>query len=184
MGAGERGGRTCFTEEAPSRLPVARWRIACGTKTPSADKSPNKRGTLCRRGVAVDIASPCMGRLVAFVANMGKDTGSAKGLGVDATTALMVETTGMAKVFGVFNVYFVTPTEAAAVDANGNLVDPLTMNNIKVRRVDKDTAPFQLADGWNASSVFGLQYSLTARPKQGEPLQGELVSDRPNGEVY
>ena len=125
-----------------------------------------------------------MGRLVAFVANMGKDTGSAKGLGVDATTALMVETTGMAKVFGMFNVYFVTPTEAAAVDANGNLVDPLTMNNIKVRRVDKDTAPFQLADGWNASSVFGLQYSLTARPKQGEPLQGELVSDRPNGEVY
>ena len=41
-----------------------------------------------------------MGRLVAFVTNMRKETGNAKGLGVDATTALMVETTGMAKVLG------------------------------------------------------------------------------------
>ncbi len=83
-----------------------------------------------------------MGRLVAFVTNMRNETGNAKGLGVDATTSLMVETTGMAKVLGVFNVYFITPTDAAAVDANGNLVYPLTMNNIRVRRVDKDTALF------------------------------------------
>ena len=58
------------------------------------------------------------------------------------------------------------------------------MNNIKVRRVEKTRLSFQLADSWNVTSVFGLQYSLTARPKQGEPVQGELISDRPNGEVY
>ena len=93
-------------------------------------------------------------------------------------TALVVETNGMAEVLGMFNVYFVTPTEAAAVDTFGNLIAPLTMNEIKVRRVDKDTAPFQLADGWNVAASFGLQYTLTARPKLNEAQHGELTSSR------
>jgi cyanophycinase-like exopeptidase len=102
---------------------------------------------------------------------MMADTGSGLGLGVDASTALLVETDGTAKVAGLFNVYFVKATYLPFFSLDGKL----TMDDIEVRRVSKNTGTFNLNDVWDSSVILGLQYTLTV-------TAGVLTSD--NGDIY
>ena len=75
-----------------------------------------------------------MGRSLAFLARIVQDgwAAEAHGIGVDETTAVLVEADGRARVVGKNSVYFMTLDHRPEVCANGK---PLTMRHVKVLKL-------------------------------------------------
>src|ERR1700733_5743004 len=75
-----------------------------------------------------------MGRSLAFLARIVQDgwATEAHGIGVDETTAVLVEADGHARVVGKNSVYFMTLDHRPEVCANGK---PLTMRHVKVLKL-------------------------------------------------
>ncbi len=109
-----------------------------------------------------------MGRIAAFLAQMVVANGgpglNAKGLGIDAQTAVLVETNGDAKVDGNGNAYFFIPLETPAVDEAGKLIGPLGFR-LNVNRLDKSKGAFKLAEQWiqnaNSYDVIAMDGKIT-----------------------
>jgi cyanophycinase-like exopeptidase len=113
-----------------------------------------------------------MGRLVAFLARIVNDgwTSSARGIGVDVETALLVEN-GQATKVGVGSVYFLQTVGLPQVIAPKT---PLTYENVGVQRLSGAGA-FDL-NNW-AGYGSTVNYSISA-------VKGVLVSKQPGGSAY
>lgn len=119
-----------------------------------------------------------MGRLVAFLGRSALDdrVGFLRGVGIYSLTAVLYEaSTGMAKVVGDGNAYFLTqPSDnGPSLDAQNRLIYP----GIKVRRVDRTTAAFRLSDALNPAVAFGTQYIVSA-------ASGDVTSNPAAGNPY
>lgn len=113
-----------------------------------------------------------MGRLVTFMARVVNDgwTSTARGLGVDVETALLVEN-GQATRVGVGSVYFLQTVGLPQVCAPKT---PLTYRNIGVQRLS-GTGPFDL-NNW-AGYGSTTSYSISA-------VKGVLQSSQAGGAIY
>jgi cyanophycinase len=113
-----------------------------------------------------------IGRLVAFMGRIVKDgwSGTARGLGVDVETALLVES-GQARRVGLGSVYFLQTVGLPQVCAPKT---PLTYRNLGVQRLS-GTGSFDL-NNW-AGYGSTTNYSISA-------VQGVLSSTQPGGSVY
>jgi cyanophycinase len=113
-----------------------------------------------------------MGRLVAFLARIVNDgwTSSARGIGVDVETALLVEN-GQATKVGIGSVYFLQTVGLPQVIAPKT---PLTYENVGVQRLS-GTGAFDL-NNW-AGYGSTVNYSISA-------VKGVLVSKQSGGAVY
>ncbi|MCC2970756.1 cyanophycinase [Massilia sp. IC2-476] len=113
-----------------------------------------------------------IGRLVAFMGRIVKDgwTGTARGLGVDVETALLVEN-GQARRIGLGSVYFLQTVGLPQVCAPKT---PLTYRNLGVQRLS-GAGSFDL-NNW-AGYGSTTNYSISA-------VQGVLSSTQPGGSVY
>jgi hypothetical protein len=104
-----------------------------------------------------------MGRIAAFIARMVVTNGgpglNAKGLGVDAQTAVLVETNGQATVDGNGYAYFFQPLENPGVDAAGKLLAPLHFR-LNVNRLAKKDGAFTFA---SQGLTTALSYEVVAR---------------------
>lgn len=117
-----------------------------------------------------------MGRLVTFLARMIKDygqpVGTARGIGVDEATALVIDGDA-ASVHGSSAVYFLRPSVAA------NLVTakkPLQMQNVRVERLRAGEGPFSM-QSWALGNLQRPSYQLGA-------AAGVLTSSQAGGSVY
>jgi cyanophycinase len=113
-----------------------------------------------------------MGRLVAFLARIVNDgwTSSARGIGVDVETALLVEN-GQATKVGIGSVYFLQTVGLPQVIAPKT---PLTYENVGVQRLS-GAGTFDL-NNW-AGYGSTVNYSISA-------VKGVLVSKQTGGSVY
>ncbi|QNA90042.1 cyanophycinase [Massilia sp. Dwa41.01b] len=113
-----------------------------------------------------------MGRLVAFLGRIVNDgwTSSARGIGVDVETALLVEGAQAQRV-GLGDVYFLQTVGLPQVCAPKT---PLTYQNVGVQRLS-GTGSFDL-NNW-ASYGATVNYSISA-------VKGVLVSNQPGGSAY
>jgi cyanophycinase-like exopeptidase len=113
-----------------------------------------------------------MGRLVAFLARIVNDgwTSTARGIGVDVETALLVEN-GQGTKVGIGSVYFLQTVGLPQVIAPKT---PLTYENVGVQRLS-GTGAFDL-NNW-AGYGSTVNYSISA-------VKGVLVSKQPGGAVY
>jgi cyanophycinase len=113
-----------------------------------------------------------MGRLVAFLARIVNDgwTSSARGIGVDVETALLVEN-GQGTKVGIGSVYFLQTVGLPQVIAPKT---PLTYENVGVQRLS-GTGAFDL-NNW-AGYGSTVNYSISA-------VKGVLVSKQSGGSVY
>jgi len=113
-----------------------------------------------------------IGRLVAFLGRIVQDgwSGTARGLGVDVETALLVEN-GQARRVGLGSVYFLQTVGLPQVCAPKT---PLTYRNLAVQRLS-GTGTFDLNNwaGYGATT----NYAISA-------VQGVLSSTQPGGSVY
>ena len=123
------------------------------------------------------VARDRMGRLVTFLARIVEKGWAdvAMGIGIDEKTAIGVEPNGDVEIFSLpgyttGSVYFLRTNgepEACKRDT------PLAYSGISVYRIS-DTATFNLA-AWQGSG--GTAYTISA-------VDGVLVSDQPEGEIY
>ncbi|VXC68106.1 cyanophycinase [Massilia sp. 9I] len=113
-----------------------------------------------------------IGRLVAFLGRIVKDgwSGTARGLGVDVETALLVEN-GQARRVGLGSVYFLQTVGLPQVCAPKT---PLTYRSLGVQRLS-GVGSFDL-NNW-AGYGSTTNYSISA-------VQGVLSSTQPGGSVY
>jgi cyanophycinase len=113
-----------------------------------------------------------MGRLVTFMARVVNDgwTGTARGVGVDVETALLVENSQATRV-GVGSAYFLQTVGLPQVCAPKT---PLTYQNIGVQRLS-GAGSFDL-NNWSGYGAT-VNYSISA-------LKGALVSSQPGGAIY
>lgn len=113
-----------------------------------------------------------MGRLVAFMGRIVQDgwSGTARGLGVDVETALLVEN-GQARRVGLGSVYFLQSVGLPQVCAPKT---PLTYRNLGVQRLS-GAGSFDL-NNW-AGYGSTVNYTISA-------VQGVLSSTQPGGAVY
>lgn len=113
-----------------------------------------------------------IGRLVAFLGRIVQDgwSGTARGLGVDVETALLVEN-GQAQRVGLGSVYFLQTVGLPQVCAPKT---PLTYRNVGVQRLS-GTGTFDL-NNW-AGYGSTTNYAISA-------VQGILSSTQPGGSVY
>lgn len=113
-----------------------------------------------------------LGRLVTFMARVVNDgwTSTARGIGVDVETALLVEN-GQASRVGVGAVYFLKTVGLPQVCAPQM---PLTYQNVGVQRLS-GTGTFDL-DNWSGYGAT-TNYALSA-------VKGALVSSQPGGAIY
>jgi hypothetical protein len=95
-------------------------------------------------------------------------------LGVDADTAVLVETDGSAKVVGSGYAYFVWPGAGNPSTNNGVLQTPLTFPELKVRRIGGSAGQFQFADGWSTGATY---YTIDVD-------QGNLTVNGNGGSLY
>lgn len=116
-----------------------------------------------------------MGRLMAFVARIIQDkwvsTESARGIGLDVETALVVER-GVATRLGVGSAYFLKPLIAPTVCESGQ---PLTFRNVMVDRLS-GSGSFHLGN-WFSPDNGTTRYDLSAET-------GVLISSQPGGGIY
>lgn len=114
-----------------------------------------------------------MGRLVTFLARILQDgwAQQARGIGIDGMTALAVDGSGMATLYGVGAVYFLHSTTFPEVCQKNT---PLTFRDVEVYRISGAGSTFNLAS-WTGSS--GTAYSLSA-------VEGVLISTQPDGSIY
>ncbi len=110
------------------------------------------------------------GRMVAFLARIAQDTGSAKGVGIDEGTAVLLEPDGSATIAGEGAAYFVSTTRKPAVCAPGK---PLTLEGLSVYRVPPG-GKFNFRT-WTGHG--GVSYRLSARA-------GVLFSTKDSGSLY
>jgi cyanophycinase len=117
-----------------------------------------------------------MGRLVTFLARMVKDglqpLGSARGIGVDEATAVVVDN-GIARVEGTGRAYFLLPTVAPSQVASRK---PLGFSSVRVEKLAAGTQRFDLGL-WSAGSVQLSPYFLDA-------AGGSLTSSQAGGAIY
>jgi cyanophycinase len=113
-----------------------------------------------------------IGRLVAFLGRIVQDgwSGTARGLGVDVETALLVEN-GQAQRVGLGSVYFLQTVGLPQVCAPKT---PLTYRNLGVQRLSGN-GTFDL-NNW-AGYGSTTNYAISA-------VQGVLSSTQPGGSVY
>lgn len=113
-----------------------------------------------------------MGRLVAFMGRIVQDgwSGTARGLGVDVETALLVEN-GQARRVGLGSVYFLQSVGLPQVCAPKT---PLTYRNLGVQRLS-GAGSFDLSNWAGYGST--VNYTISA-------VQGVLSSTQPGGAVY
>ena len=113
-----------------------------------------------------------IGRLVAFLGRIVQDgwSGTARGLGVDVETALLVEN-GQAQRVGLGSVYFLQTVGLPQVCAPKT---PLTYRNVGVQRLS-GSGTFDL-NNW-AGYGSTTNYAISA-------VQGVLSSTQPGGSVY
>ena len=113
-----------------------------------------------------------IGRLVAFLGRIVQDgwSGTARGLGVDVETALLVEN-GQAQRVGLGSVYFLQTVGLPQVCAPKT---PLTYRNLGVQRVS-GSGTFDL-NNW-AGYGSTTNYAISA-------VQGVLSSTQPGGAIY
>jgi len=113
-----------------------------------------------------------MGRLVAFLARIVQDgwTGSARGIGVDVETALLVEGAQATRV-GLGDVYFLQTVGLPQACAPKT---PLTYQNVGVQRLS-GTGSFDMTNWAGYGST--VNYSISA-------VKGVLVSKQPGGSAY
>ncbi|GAB3372840.1 cyanophycinase [Massilia agri] len=113
-----------------------------------------------------------IGRLVAFLGRIVQDgwSGTARGLGVDVETALLVEN-GQAQRVGLGSVYFLQTVGLPQVCAPKT---PLTYRNVGVQRLS-GSGIFDL-NNW-AGYGSTTNYAISA-------VQGVLSSTQPGGSVY
>jgi cyanophycinase-like exopeptidase len=113
-----------------------------------------------------------MGRLVTFLGRVVNDgwTNSARGIGVDVETALLVEN-GQAQRVGLGAVYFLQTVGLPQVCKPKT---PLTYENIGVQRLS-GTGSFDLSNWAGYGST--VNYTISA-------VKGALVSKQPGGAVY
>lgn len=113
-----------------------------------------------------------IGRLVAFLGRIVQDgwSGTARGLGVDVETALLVEN-GQAQRVGLGSVYFLQTVGLPQVCAPKT---PLTYRNLGVQRLS-GAGTFDL-NNW-AGYGSTTNYAISA-------VQGVLSSTQPGGSVY
>ncbi|MEW6762927.1 MAG: cyanophycinase [Pseudomonadota bacterium] len=113
-----------------------------------------------------------IGRLVAFLGRIVQDgwSGTARGLGVDVETALLVEN-GQAQRVGLGSVYFLQTVGLPQVCAPKT---PLTYRNVGVQRLS-GSGSFDL-NNW-AGYGSTTNYAISA-------VQGVLSSTQPGGSVY
>jgi cyanophycinase len=111
-----------------------------------------------------------LGRLVTFLARIVKDgwASSARGIGVDEATAILVEPTGAATRVGRGAAYFISSAGVPQVCVSGS---PLTYTGVPVYKVS-GTATFHLAT-WTGSG--GMSYTVSVNA-------GALSSS--NGSIY
>jgi cyanophycinase len=113
-----------------------------------------------------------MGRLVSFLGRVVKDgwTGTARGIGVDVETALLVENSQAQRV-GLGDVYFLQTVGLPQVCSPKT---PLTYENVGVQRLS-GAGSFDLANWAGYGST--TNYAISA-------IQGVLQSKQPGGAVY
>lgn len=113
-----------------------------------------------------------MGRLVSFLGRIVKDgwSGTARGIGVDVETALLVEGNQAQRV-GLGEVYFLQTVGLPQVCAPGQ---PLTYENVGVQRLG-GTGSFDLLNWSGYGST--TNYAISA-------VKGVLQSKQPGGSVY
>jgi cyanophycinase-like exopeptidase len=138
------------------------------------------RGFLTAPGLAATVTDSHfrsrdrMGRLLTFVSRMVQDrwasVATARGIGVDEETALVVEA-GVGTRLGLGSVYFLRPSVGPAVCRKRN---PLTMRNLQVERLSPGSASFNL-DSWTGNGT--TRYELSAE-------SGVLTSSQPGGRIY
>jgi cyanophycinase len=114
-----------------------------------------------------------MGRLVTFLARVVNDgwTGTARGIGIDVETALLVEN-GQAVRVGAGSAYFLQTVGLPQVCAPKT---PLTYRNVGVQRLS-GAGSFDL-DNWAGYGGATVNYSVSA-------VAGALTSTQPGGAVY
>jgi cyanophycinase len=114
-----------------------------------------------------------MGRLLAFLGRIVKDgwTSSARGIGVDVETALLVEN-GQGQRVGLGDVYFLQTVGLPQVCEPKK---PLTYENVGVQRLS-GAGSFDL-NNWAAYDGSTAKYALSA-------VKGVLVSKQPGGSPY
>lgn len=102
-----------------------------------------------------------MGRLVTFLARMIKDglqpLGTARGIGVDEATALVVDN-GLARVEGSGRAYFLLPSIAPSQVLSKK---PLTFSNVRVERLEAGAQRFDLGL-WSSGTLQLNAYWLSA----------------------
>jgi cyanophycinase len=119
-----------------------------------------------------------MGRLLTFVARIVRDgcdgwesVGSARGIGLDVETALVIDD-GFAKRLGIGSAYFLSPTIAPTVCESKQ---PLTFRNVMVERLS-GSGRFDLRH-WSSPGNATTQYDISAEA-------GVLISSQRGGSVY
>ncbi len=110
------------------------------------------------------------GRLVAFLARIAQDTGSAKGVGIDERTAVLLEPDGSATIAGEGSAYFVSANKKPEVCAPGK---PITFEDLSVYRVPAG-GKFNFQT-WSGQG--GQSYRVSAR-------SGALFSSKDSGSFY
>jgi cyanophycinase len=115
-----------------------------------------------------------LGRLVTFVARNVQDgvvpLAAARGIGVDETTALVVDN-GVASRLGIGAAYFMQPTSAPLICARRK---PLTLRNVNVERLGAGGGSFDIGRWVGTGTV---RYDVSAEG-------GQLTSTQPGGSIY
>ncbi len=124
------------------------------------------------RGVITDShfsARQRMGRSIAFLSRIVQDgwTDPARGIGIDETTAVLVEADGSARVVGQGSAYFMTLDHKPEVCRPG---EPLRVRNVQIDRVKAGANAFFDLKTWSGPAVERQEitiYSMTvsAGPK-------------------
>ncbi|MEO8129864.1 MAG: glycerophosphodiester phosphodiesterase family protein [Bryobacteraceae bacterium] len=111
-----------------------------------------------------------MGRLMTFLARISQSRGTAKGVGIDERTAVLLESDGSATISGEGSAYFLRAGKAPAICAAGRKV---TFEDVTVYRVAAGgTFNFR---SWSGQG--GESYTLSIRA-------GILFSSKTSGSIY